>query len=421
MLGKGGLKDRFENYGAAPNANAWSGISASIPAKKSKKAVIWWWFAGSGIAASILLSFLVTTGNSNQKKDLVDSNMKKFQKQEIQADHQISQAKAQISEIEQTETSKTSENSFIEEAEQIESTPIGIAKKTDLKEILPMPKNNQNSTSSTIKNINNPEQKTPIDEVYLIANKPLLSNNKLKSGDKHMVEEINQIELSEIPLLVVRNNLPMPSEVEIKTQRKGTWQWGGQFSSMYAQRSSTDNWQASWITPLADNSFSETAESNLPSISSARVNRPAIISLLARYSPTPKIFIQINPNLTLINVKSDFVGLANQLDKARLFSIGSDLKVGYKIVNRRRWAIDMATGVRFESILPKSPYIQAEKGVNLWGVLAQVGMNYHLNENLTLRLAPDLCRIFGKPNTTFENQLKKRSNIGFSFSLLKNF
>ncbi len=51
----GSLKDKFQDFGAAPSESLWGDIAGVLDKKKKKRVIIWWWFGG--IAATILLSF----------------------------------------------------------------------------------------------------------------------------------------------------------------------------------------------------------------------------------------------------------------------------------------------------------------------------------------------------------------------------
>lgn len=57
---KGSLSETFESFGAAPKADAWDAIAASLDEpKRKRRAVIWWW--SSGLAAVLIIGFTTLT------------------------------------------------------------------------------------------------------------------------------------------------------------------------------------------------------------------------------------------------------------------------------------------------------------------------------------------------------------------------
>ncbi|MCG8577607.1 MAG: PorT family protein [Flavobacteriales bacterium] len=53
---KGSLTEKFDGFGAEPSAGLWDSISGELDGRKKRRGIIWWWTAG--LAALILLGFV---------------------------------------------------------------------------------------------------------------------------------------------------------------------------------------------------------------------------------------------------------------------------------------------------------------------------------------------------------------------------
>ena len=79
---KGSLHNKFNDFGAAPSENVWSGIEKSLDNKKKKRVVVIWWT--TGLAAAFLVLFGIksfyktsSTIETNQQSNTSDVDSKK--------------------------------------------------------------------------------------------------------------------------------------------------------------------------------------------------------------------------------------------------------------------------------------------------------------------------------------------------------
>ena len=409
MSTKANLKDRFQNFGASPNASAWQNISAALPAKSRKKAVIWWFAGGVSVAASILISFLVF--NSNR---IVNVNFAEVEKP-IQGASAI------------TKLATFDEKNF-------DKVPT---------ENLASPENKGNAelSSNSAKKTSTKPNKTPLEPIKLKGlnqtPQPLFVNGQKEavSPDLAILHEkeakqnhyfdsvINLLPPQETELLAVNSKDMSLKRIEVSSKRNGAWQWGGKLNSNYslnsAQYESFNSWSSDLATTLDPIESLSEYFNQVPNF--YKINRPINVAFLVRFSPIPRIFVQLNPNFAVLSAAPTLVPLVGSAQNTKFFSLGSDIKFGYKVIKRRRWSIDLATGIRFEHLFTKAPYISQDTKLNLLGNIAELGFSYHLTDNMSLRFAPEFSYIFGKAKDNFDALLKQQSNLGFGISLLKDF
>ena len=79
---KGSLHNKFNDFGAAPSENVWSGIEKSLDNKKKKRVVVIWWT--TGLAAAFLVLFGIksfyktsSTIETNQQSNTSDVDSKR--------------------------------------------------------------------------------------------------------------------------------------------------------------------------------------------------------------------------------------------------------------------------------------------------------------------------------------------------------
>ena len=410
MSSKESLNKRFENYGAAPNPDAWQNISASLH-KKKKKAVLWWMFAGSGIAASLLIAFLVFKGGAGtiQQNDVaVEKGLPEQSVKEIgylNTDTQSLVVDNKLDTAIQPSQKQITKHSNIEK-----TNKKGTAKQTVIPNIREIPNKNtavtQNKKAEEIAITKN-EQPSQIREFQV---------NEAVTMILPQPTELLAINLSDRPVY----------KIELIDRKQGHWQWGGKVGSNY----SINNIQVDNFT--TSNSDLEIGTANGSEFSQAyseflnqlpyfiKVNRPITTSLILRYSPKPRIFVQLSPTVSMLSGKPTIVSLVGSTINTKFISIGTDVKLGYKIIKKRRWAIDIAGGFQAERLFSKAPYIEKGKGLVLGGAICEIGMNYQITEKMSLRVTPEFSRVFGNSQDKFDLRLKQQSSLGLGISLLKD-
>ncbi len=432
MSNRDTLHNRFRDYGAAPSADAWQNISATLTSKRKKKAVIWWALGGSGIAASIIFAVAFITSEPFRGKTFSDQ-------QQLSIDTSLILEK-EIEPLRKPEDEL--KNSLADYNSEKEST-------------------DKNLVEAPIEKVNNTEKLVPLNKNKLAEVKLTPKNAMVEQGINTQEQELFTtnanndeiaIDLEVLPLELMSSRSsdkirvdyaePILSKLEALDTKLSRWQWGGELASNLAANTQVPNTMkfvesATPSTGLGTGAMFDSNSGGDGEVFYSKINRPISGSLLLRFMPTSKLFVEIDPNFTIARAQLDSNSInkwayqntnspqpinpvISPPTKATFFNIGSGISVGYKFLNKNRWALDLAAGLSYERLTKFSLPI-TEEPINLFGNSVEFGINYHLSEKTSLRIAPEFSWMYGKTGSLLQLQFQNQRSIGVGISLLKDF
>lgn len=414
MSGKGNLNSRFQSFGSAPAKGAWKGINAALPKKRKKKALIWWIGGGSAIAASIMIAFSIVNPTKTNHSGVANQKVIENQDKRIE--------------------SKPNKNNIQNLSNQI--LVDSITPKFNLKQDLNLSNEITATNNQALKKRNanglNKEQNTVLhsdkEQVINEHEDDLAHKNVPKNTDSDI--ELSLMKGRDIELIVVETESLSLVSVEGINIKTSNWQIGGGLKSSMAIGKNLSS--ANWKNTIADinqenNGFvpvpapnPNPGPDNKDSITYRKVNQLISVNVFGRYNLTRRLFAQMGLDMNYLNAEHLFK-YPDFRSSTHFFSFGADLKLGFKIIDKRRWEIDLACGLSLEKLFRKALLIDKKNPLFVWGPTAEFGINYHVNENISFRLSPHYGKILGKSNHFFYKQFQKKTNIGIGLSLLKRW
>ena len=405
MSNKGHLQNRFNDYGAAPNAESWGKIAGAISKEKKKKGIIWW-FIGPGIAAGIIFG-LFLFNYPNQINAIQVSNSDTIQNK--------------LTKIIEKQTLNTTENDASLNTEKeiiqdkINETIITEAKPTTNSVIKIKSKlANTNKINQSIQQIKTDIITPPPIDIKTITKQ---SQNKeyisLAHTAKIEKQNILKIKALQTPLLAI--SLPAsPSSRLVHIPKKSSkWELGLRSNYNYAlvknYKSMTLDYSLSVepIEPIISNEKNNTLYT--------KINRPVSIDILVRYTPKRRLFFESGLSLTWLSEKSTDTSF--NINKTNYVSIGIPFLLGYKIIDRKRFCLELSSGLLSEKIWPQNNISTSKKLSFLGGSSSKIGFNIKLTERNTLSITPGFSWYFGQSYNMVLNDFQKSKylNLGIGF------
>ncbi|MFK8037512.1 MAG: hypothetical protein AB8B74_04430 [Crocinitomicaceae bacterium] len=430
MSDRGNLNSRFQDFGAAPSKGAWKNISAALPKKRKKKAIIWW-VGGAGVAASILIGLMVFNPSTTERVTI--SGVQDEIKSSIKSDSKIE------NQYHQLETNDKLNELKIEEG----SSTSSLQPKSNDKRISSVAKNSQplkldpiiNSDKKGVETAASIEDKTP----FLLKKESKLIALSIQSNrDTHLMKK------RDVMLIEVDNKNVSMVEIEENKNKVSKWQIGGRLNSSLALNNTLPTfWTKSF---LSDGTLDGTLDGNQSIItpgpgpspdtntlenngveqfvqnttSYRKVNQPISLNVFGRLNLSRRFFAQLGVEVSYIKA-SHFFSYENIRSFTSFYSAGTDLKLGFKVIDRRRWEIDLAGGLNAEKVFRKEMLVTNDKPLVIWGPNFELGLSYHLNENVSLRMSPYYGKVLKLAENSFYTQFQANANVGIGFSLLKSW
>ena len=421
MSSKGSLNNRFQDYGAAPHSGAWQSINEILLKKKKRKAIIWWTFGSTGIAAALILSLLYFSPFTNESKQ----NTALHQTSNMEGENTIEkgQEKTFTSPVESNVAQKRKKevsndnNTIIQQSNQIQPNKVN---KVNVKAPI-----SQTPTSLALKPTG---EETSLKKTTAIAPKinapALLANHENniieRKGKPFKIEKIlaQKVKLIEVEYPEIRRQ-----EVTVKALKIKPWEWGVQLAS--SQSTNLNYFEQSIANMLTDYSNpGNNNESVLPvqneQIYFVKVNRPVALSFLIKMQMSKRFYLKASPQVTLLKGVSYVKSYSENLDQF-FYSAGTTLDLGFYVLQKKRWKIDLETGVTFEKMLFTSSFNTEKVPIQFWGSQVGLGVNYHLTEKTKLRIGTSYDWKFGENNKTIVHQFQSLKNLGIGVSAIQQF
>jgi hypothetical protein len=433
MSTKGFLKDKYKDYGASPNDSAWANISGALPAKKKQKGIIIWWLVGSsGIAASLLVgmlfyNFLTKNESDNVQHPIIKQTPTKHKKVDSSID-------VYTNDIERTITKPA--ESFVD---------LGTNDKTKTEKAEEIAHHSQNQS-----NLNNyPNLNKVAKNVFEIAenkeiNSDRIQNNISKTNPtvnsnlakQAIKSEIKTMQPRETKLLTTSRNTVLLATNNISENSKSRWQWGAKLGSDFGVNELSSvpfsgpetftNTDAGLGTTNPDSSVNNQNQYTTEPMIYSRIDKPISFSFLVRFSPIQNFYFEIDPSIAFVRTNNNpDTFWSNNINsplpnKSTFLSFKSGLNIGYNLVHKKRWVIDIATGFTYQKLL--NNYLPVGEGpFHLFGNSIQFGMNYYLTEKASIRLSPEFSWVYGNSQRFFVKQFQNQNSIGLGVSFLRDF
>ena len=151
-----------------------------------------------------------------------------------------------------------------------------------------------------------------------------------------------------------------------------------------------------------------------------KVNRPVALSFLIKMQMSKRFYLKASPQVTLLKGVSYVKSYSENLDQF-FYSAGTTLDLGFYVLQKKRWKIDLETGVNFEKMLFTSSFNTEKVPIQFWGSQIGLGVNYHLTEKTKLRIGTSYDWKFGENNKTIVHQFQSLKNLGIGVSAIQQF
>ncbi|MFD1553102.1 hypothetical protein DNU06_12290 [Putridiphycobacter roseus] len=397
MSNKGSLSNRFQDFGAAPDESAWTNISAVISKKKKKKAVIWWIVGTSGVAASLIFSvfFFRPFTNNTQPTAITAIIIDSLEQEEYNLSRNLKEVK-QADFIKPVETT-------IEESLTMEE------RDSDQKHHFKKAKN------SVFKN--KKRLYTGRKSVQAIEPNKVIRHNKKEFMET--APKLQRLLAQESSLIRVADPALKLSKITVQNRQLSRWKLGIETGS---SRSLNENNFLDNTISTTDNNQGTPYEAVVPdnAIYFRKINRPISLSIVVNFQLTPKLYIHASPSFSLLRGMSD-MQLTFEQSGDQFLSVGSGLGIGYYFLQKRRWALDAELETNFEKMLFTSKFNEDKVPLQFIGSKVALGFSYHLNEKISLRIAPNYSWVYGKSEDIVQRQFQALNHIGLGLAISKQF
>jgi len=409
MSSKGSLNQRFQDFGATPNANTWQSISSTLAKKKKKKVMLWWTFGSSGIAAIFILGFLLYSPNTYKDKSFAKASDK----------NPITSKKVEP---------KNNSNFGDIHADKNREFKIEDKITTDLNHLEKSPENDLGQNiSSTKKEINHKGNhvtkqvdKVTLDSFTLVQKDSILRPSNVAS--KNPENALTSLTIAPIPaqkthlLSVVHPKIILH---KIKNQELGRsqWSWGLELASGRAINRNNYDFSAYGLT---DNGNESLLSLQSEQIYFTQVHQPIAIAFHAQYTINKYLYVNASPQLSLLNGVSAIQSYSENLNQ-HFVSVRTQLNLGCFVVQKNNWKIDLEAGLNFEKMLQTYSFNQESVPLHFWGSQIGMGINYYLKANRHLRFGTTYSWRMGDAEETLKKQFQTLKNIQFGISLIQQF
>lgn len=385
------LKDKFKDFGAASSPATKSTVMSEIKKKRRKKRFIIIFFLSAFVGAIGAINILNFNNiAANEDLDTTVDNAKSSNNQNAKSSTSKVDLKNDKNQFKTNENKTTSDNRINNQG--IQNTAPQIESNSNQSNELVVKKKKQGSQNrSMLKKVN----KTTEGPSSKSLNKGKINQiNTINENQNNEFDgnEINKLTIKTIsfPMFMEEQNKLLNQDLKTASIKENKWIIGLAFSYNNLRSNQLDNLPPNDDVQSA--SFNNSSNEFFPSQEYFRVSSSMNLELAVIRKLKNNFYLESGIRYNNLNSLSTDIKMQDHL-------LGVPLKVGYNILLKGRWAIDLSTGINYNLSISRSEKNIESKSKNTFGNFADfqlsaaefnIGISYFVNEKISINLSPQL-------------------------------